>query len=155
MMYKTKKKCRDRKLFIDSKANKLQYHLLARCLMDKNVWMRIYFLKKNYLINEEKCFNVVIRKLHLFYTMQKLISLRADWPSLCASFLIWIIMVGEDKGIVIYLVIVPYTAFCGYWNEKYKINTSFVSPERPISNKANRTGINFSIFTLIFVENSL
>ena len=35
--------------------------------------------------------------------------------------------------------------------KNYKIKTSFIIPERP-KTKANKTGINFMIFILIFVE---
>ena len=46
------------------------------------------------------------------------------------------------------------TAFQGYRSEKYKINTSFVSPEG-LKARFNKTGIKFVIFILILVEDFL
>ena len=58
-----------------------------------------------------------------------------------------------NNGIVIYRTLLK-TALCGYYNEKYNIKTSFVSPDGPKA-RSNKTGIRFMIFILIFVENCL
>ena len=43
----------------------------------------------------------------------------------------------------------------GYQNENYKIKTSFNISLKVIKSQFNKTGINFMIFILIFVENCL